>query len=34
MRGEGDRHFDRDVLDPFLEALPEVKEVGGLEPPG
>jgi putative two-component system response regulator len=34
MRGERDRHFDRDVLDPFLEALPEVKEVGGLGPPG
>jgi putative two-component system response regulator len=30
MRGERDRHFDRDLLDPFLEALPEVIEIGDL----
>jgi len=34
MRGERDKHFDREVLDPFLDALPELTASGEREPPG
>ena len=34
MRGERNRHFDPEVLDVFLESLPEVIELGGLAPRG